>query len=93
MLAAHKIDAMASPLQYIRCRTCGSYLPQHTAMAERYCSTECTDTYSACMNCGRYYRNEDGYNQGICSRECAVTYKLNRVFGPESVRVMAEELQ
>lgn len=45
------------------------------------------------MNCGRYYRNEDGYNQGICSRECAVTYKLNRVFGPESVRVMAEELQ
>jgi hypothetical protein len=84
---------MTSPLQYIRCRTCGSYLPYHTAVAERYCSEKCADTYRSCTNCGRYYRGEDGFGQETCSRECAVSYKLIRVFGPESVRVLAEELQ
>lgn len=62
-------------------------------MEDRYCSKACAEIYVACTNCGRYFRKEDGYSQELCSRECAVTYKLNRVFGPQSVRVLTEELQ
>ena len=63
---------------YLRCRTCGCYLPDSQLTEQGCCSSECADRYRSCVNCGRYYRLDSGYRQQYCCPECAVQYKISR---------------
>ena len=78
--------------QYIRCRTCGKYLVIRSAVNGGYCSDECTVHFTACLNCGRYFQLGAGYNKQYCTQVCAARYKMNRIFGPEPVTVLTEEI-
>jgi hypothetical protein len=78
---ARRLDEGSSPaplsnVQFIRCRTCGRYLPGAAAVEERYCSPECAVQYASCRNCGRFYPAGSGHGGLYCSRECAVRYRL-----------------
>jgi len=78
-------------VQFIRCRTCGRYLPAASAVAQRYCSEECAVEYASCRNCGRYYPAGSGHGGLYCSRECAVRYRLQRQAGARPITGLPEE--
>jgi hypothetical protein len=87
------MEKNASKTAYIRCRTCGRYLPAQAAVRDRYCSETCAAGYSDCPTCGRYYPVGSGFRGRYCSHACAIQYRLNRTFGPEPVLVVSEEIE
>lgn len=78
---------------YVRCRTCGRYLPVQSAVRDRYCSEACAEPFGACPTCGKYYPLGHGFRGTYCSRECSVQYRLNRSFGPQPVAAATEEME
>ncbi len=78
---------------FIRCRTCGRYLPAPAAVRQHYCSEACAEPFGTCPTCGKYFSLDHGFRGTYCSRECSVQYRMNRSFGPKPVVVVSEEME
>lgn len=56
--------------EYIRCRTCGEYVPKRNAVSDVFCSNLCTRKYTKCVNCGTYFIKNSTMEGDLCSPEC-----------------------
>jgi ribosomal protein S26 len=72
-------------LKYLRCRTCGVYIPGNKVLEKGYCSVTCAQQYLRCENCGRYFipqenmiRNKNG-NSVYCSEACSEIYRFSKI--------------
>jgi hypothetical protein len=75
---------------FIPCKNCGKHVIGADSMGKRYCSRECTLTYSTCVNCGAYFLKGNGFDAEHCSKDCTVKYVIMRKYGPEPVSIVAE---
>ena len=73
--------------EYIRCYNCGKWIDETNAVAEFYCSGECTEQYERCFTCGRFFSKAKGIKSGICSESCGREYVKT-----DSKYVVTEEL-
>jgi len=74
---------------YIRCRTCGKYIPQSEAKPGGFCSDVCTGKFNRCITCGKYFPSNEGYRKIYCSTECAVQYRIEYPTGDrETLQIM-----
>ncbi len=46
---------MDEAITYIRCRNCGTHVPEAEAYGGWYCTRECAELYVACSTCGRFF--------------------------------------
>jgi endogenous inhibitor of DNA gyrase (YacG/DUF329 family) len=56
---------------FLRCYTCGKWLPVAGAYSGRFCSRECAHSYARCPVCGEYFELNKSTGDGFCSAECA----------------------
>ncbi len=75
---------------FVPCKNCGKYATGAELTGKRYCSRECTLTYSTCVNCGAYFLKGNGFDAEHCSKACTVKYVIMRKYGPEPVTIVAE---